>query len=72
MDSGPFVDAVENLQKYYFDRNIDIFKVSISVPELARRMLFECGRQAGSSFALFDETNKDHLAEYCWRAFHHI
>ena len=40
LDVGPFVKAVENLQKYYFQRNIDIFKVSISVPGLARHMLF--------------------------------
>ena len=34
-DCGPFVEAVEKLQKYYFDRNIDMFKVSISLPGLA-------------------------------------
>ena len=59
LDCGPFVEAVENLQKYYFDRHIDMFKVSISLPGLARQMLFECGRQAGTSFSLFDESNKD-------------
>ena len=59
LDCGPFVQAVTNLQKYYFDRNIDMFKVSISLPGLARQMLFQCGRQAGASFSLFDETNKD-------------
>ena len=59
LDCKPFVEAVENLQKYYFDRNIDLFKISISLPGLARKMLFECGRQAGASFALFDESNKD-------------
>ena len=59
LDCGPFVQAVEKLQKYYFDRNIDMFKISISLPGLARKMLFECGRQAGASFALFDESNKD-------------
>ena len=59
LDVGPFVTAVENLQSYYFQRNIDIFKVSISVPGLARHMLFECGRQAKASFALFNEQNKD-------------
>ena len=32
LDVGPFVTAVENLQRYYFKRNINIFKVSISVP----------------------------------------
>ena len=59
LDCKPFVEAVENLQKYYFDRNINMFKISISLPGLARKMLFECGRQAGASFALFDESNKD-------------
>ena len=59
LDVGPFVTAVQNLQKYYFERNIDIFKVSISVPGLARRMLFQCGHEAGASFALCNENTKD-------------
>ena len=59
LDCKPFVERVENLQKYYFDRNIDLFKISISLSGLARKMLFECGCQAGASFALFDESNKD-------------
>ena len=59
LDCGPFVKAVEHLQKYYFARHIDMFKTSISLPGLARQMLFECGRQAGASFSLFDESNKD-------------
>lgn len=41
LDVEPFVQAVKILQKYYLERNIDIFKCSISVPGLARRMLFE-------------------------------
>ena len=41
LDCGPFVEAVEKLQKYYFDRNIDMFKISISLPGLARQILFE-------------------------------
>ncbi|KAK3097803.1 hypothetical protein FSP39_013348 [Pinctada imbricata] len=59
LDVGPFVTAVQNLQKYYFERHIDIFKVSISVPGLARQMLFKCGHQAGASFALCNDNNKD-------------
>jgi hypothetical protein len=58
-DVGPFVKAVENLQKFYFERHIDLFKTSISVPGTARRLLFGTGRRAGASFALFDEANKD-------------
>ena len=59
LDCKPFVERVESLQKYYFDRNIDLFKIRISLSGLARKMLFECGCQAGASFALFDESNKD-------------
>lgn len=59
LDVGPFVTAVQNLQQYYFNRFIDIFKVSISVPGLARQMLFECARAEDASFALCDESNKD-------------
>jgi hypothetical protein len=56
-----FKDFLEwyNLQKFYFERNIDLFKTSISVPGLARKMLFDTGRQAGAAFALFDEANSD-------------
>lgn len=59
LDVQPFVQAVQNLQKYYFERRIDIFKCSISVPGLARQMLFDSGRKERSSFALIDEANKD-------------
>lgn len=55
LDVKPFVQAVKNLQKYYFERNIDIFKCSISVPGLARRMLFDSGRKEGASFALLTQ-----------------
>ena len=59
LDVGHFMQVVENLQKFYFDRGIDLFKASISVPGLARRMLFDTGRRAGASFALFDNANSD-------------
>lgn len=59
LDVEPFVQAVKNLQKYYFERGIDIFKCSISVPGLARRMLFESGTKEGASFALIDRENED-------------
>jgi hypothetical protein len=36
-----------------------MFKISVSVPRLARQMLFECGRKDGASLALFDETHSD-------------
>lgn len=59
LDVEPFAQAVKNLQNYYFEQNIDIFKCSISVPGLARRMLFESGTKKGASFALIDHENED-------------
>ena len=59
LDVEPFVTAIERLRGYYFERGIDMFKISVSVPGLALQMLFECGRKDGASFALFDEVNSD-------------
>jgi hypothetical protein len=59
LDVGPFVEAVENMQTFYFERQIDVFKTSILIRGVARMLLFDTGRRAGASFALFDEANKD-------------
>jgi hypothetical protein len=59
LDVGPFVTAVERLQQFYFDRKIDVFKTAVSLPGIARKMLFECAKNQGVHFSLFDEKNKD-------------
>jgi hypothetical protein len=59
LDVGPFVTAVTRLQEFYFKRNIDVFKIAISLPGIARRMLFESAAKEGVHFSLFDEKNKD-------------
>jgi hypothetical protein len=59
LDVGPFVQAVENLQKFYFDKSIDLFKTSVSLPGIARAMLFETAKRNCACFALCDEDNKD-------------
>jgi hypothetical protein len=41
LDVGPMVEAVMKLQQFYRNNNIDIFKISISVPGIARKMLFD-------------------------------
>ena len=56
---GPFVTAVIRLQKFIFDRGIDIFKTALSVPGIARQMLFDTARKQGAEFFLFDEKNND-------------
>ena len=59
LDVLPFVKAVEALQNFYREKNIDIFKESLSVPGVARKMLFDEGRKNNASFALIDTNNKD-------------
>ncbi|KAL5019438.1 hypothetical protein ScPMuIL_003476, partial [Solemya velum] len=59
LNVGPFVTAVERLQSFYFEKNLDVFKNTISVPGLARQMLFDCSCQQGIHFSLFDKANAD-------------
>ena len=39
LDTGPFVIALNNMLKVYFDEGIDIFKDCVTLPGVARRML---------------------------------
>ena len=64
LEVEPFVAVVERLRGYYFEREIDMFKISVSVPRLVRQILFECGRKDGASFALFDEAKQQSLHDH--------
>ena len=57
LDTGPFVIALNNLLKVYFDEGIDIFKDYVTLPGVARRMLYN---SSNSKFSLFNYEN-DHL-----------
>ena len=59
LDVGPFVQAVEKMQKFCFNQNIDLFKVAVSVPGIARRWLFQTAHDAKTSFALLDSLDDD-------------
>ena len=59
LDVGPFVQAIEKMQKFYFNQNIDLFKVAVSVPGIARRWLFQTAHDAKTSFALIDARDDD-------------
>jgi hypothetical protein len=59
LDVGPFTRGVEKLQKFYFDKGIDVFKISISLPGVARSMIFKHAIDQRASFALCDARNKD-------------
>jgi hypothetical protein len=56
--------VVERLRGYYFERGIDIFKINVLVPGLARQMLFECGRKDEGSFAPVTVIEKVHPIEH--------
>jgi hypothetical protein len=57
LDVSPFVLAVMKMQTFYFDRGVDIFKTSVSLPGVARKLLFDSAKSV--AFSLFDELNKD-------------
>ena len=59
LDVGPFVEAVEKLQSFYQKEGIDIFKTAISVPGIARQMVFQSANEQGAYFSLIDKKNSD-------------
>lgn len=59
LDVGPFVEAVEKMQQFYKDKNVDVFKVSISVPGIACTLLFRSAVAEHASFALFGTEDED-------------
>ncbi len=58
LDVAPFVVAIQRLQKFYFDKGIDVFKTAISVPGIARQMLFKTAEESGAEFSLMDPANE--------------
>ena len=54
LDTGPFVDALNNLIKVYFDEGIDIFKDYVTLPGVARKMLYN---SSPIKFSLFNNEN---------------
>ena len=59
LDTGPFVKAAEKLQKYYFQMEVDVFKVAISAPGVARRLLFKHAISNGKYFSSFGPDHED-------------
>lgn len=59
LDVGFFVIVVMWLQQFYFDRNIDLFKIVMFVFGIVRKMLFDIVIWEGVEFMLLDEKNKD-------------
>ena len=58
LDVEPFIEAVDKMLMIYGEKGIDIFKDSISVPGVAKRLLFESCPE-GTKFARFSKKNAD-------------
>ncbi len=58
-DTKPFVDALENMLQEYIAQKLDIFKISISIPGVARIKLMEHAQRAGVLFPLFHKDDED-------------
>ena len=59
LDVSPFVCGVEKLMTFYTERSIDLFKTTISVPGVARSLLFQTARENHAHFSLFDGSQQD-------------
>ena len=64
LDVAPFVKAVMKLQDFYKVKRIDIFKSSISVPGIARQLVFQSAEKNGAYFSLIDQKNSDLYFSY--------
>ena len=56
LDTAPFAIALQNFIDIYKNEGIDIFKDYITLPGVARRMLYESSR---SNFSLINHNNRD-------------
>ncbi len=59
LDSEPMVEAIEKMLEHYRTENIDLLKSAISIPGIARQVLFNTARKTGACFSLFDQANSD-------------
>ena len=59
LDVKPFCLAVEKMFSFYQSKGIDLFKSTISIPGVARKLLFNSAQELGFHFSLFDQKNKD-------------
>ena len=59
LDAFPFVQGVMEYKEFFKEHNLDVFKDCISIPGVARKMLFECGFKNGVTFSLVDPSDED-------------
>ena len=59
LDVFPMLKAVEAYRNYFLGMNLDVFKDCVSIPGVARKMLFRQGLKAGASFGLLHQRDED-------------
>ena len=59
LDTGPLVAGIEKMVAHYRDEKIDLLKSAISIPGIARHLLFGSAKDHGATFGLCDEGDKD-------------
>ena len=59
LDVVPMLKAIVAYRTFFIEQNIDVFKDCISVPGVARKMLFKSGLGSGASFSLLCQNDKD-------------
>ena len=50
LDVKPFVEAIQKMKKYNSEKGVDVFKDAISVPGIARKLLFETSENNNTPF----------------------
>ncbi len=59
LDTGPMCSAITKMIEHYRSEGIDILKSAISIPGIARQLLFKSAAECDATFSLFDASNAD-------------
>ena len=58
-DTGPMVEGILKMLEFYSSRNIDLFKIAISVPGVSRHLIFNECKKSNVCFQLFCSDDED-------------
>ncbi len=59
LDTKPMCEAITKMLLSYRKEGIDLLKSAVSIPGIARQLLFKSAKECGVGFALFDKGNAD-------------
>ena len=59
LDVKPFIEALTKFRKFYQQKDLDVFKISISIPGIERKLLFRTANVSGAIFPLFPKEDRD-------------